>query len=151
MMVRIHVPEKAFLERAISYPHYFPLKATSLLAWSFLFPFINLFSWWYGFTFQKKHFWKEQFPTRITSLLRPPLYNGHFPLFKVAAIERLDCTSIINRMLNGLFCKTGHHFTVKLHEIKHGFLPKIAGLDFPDLSNSWLVKLVELNVFWWNS
>ena len=36
-------------------------------------------------------------------------------------------------------------------KLKHGFLPKIAGLDFPDLSNSWLVKLVELNVFWWNS
>ena len=33
-MVRIHVPEKAFLERAISYPHYFPLKATSL-QWPF--------------------------------------------------------------------------------------------------------------------
>ena len=100
------------------------------LAWSFLFPFVNLFSWWYGFTFQKKRFWKEQFPTRITSLLRPPLYNGHFPLFKVAAIERLDCTSIINRMLNGLFCKTGHHFTVKLHEIKTRLLAQNSRFRF---------------------
>ena len=35
-------------------------------------------------------------------------------------------------------------------KLKHGYLPKIAGLDFPDPSNSWLVKLVELNAFWWN-
>ena len=35
-------------------------------------------------------------------------------------------------------------------KLKHGFLPKIAGLDFPDPSNSWLVKLVEPNAFWWN-
>ena len=60
-MVQIHVPEKAFLERAISCSHYLC---------------------------QKRHL-----PTMVTFSVQGGVK------------ERLDCTSIINRMLSGPFWK----------------------------------------------
>ena len=67
---------------------------------------------------KKRFFGKSNFLSALPLSKRPLSNNGHFPLVKVAVIERLDCTWIINRMLSGPFCIRGYHFTAKLHQIK---------------------------------
>ena len=67
---------------------------------------------------KKRFFGKSNFLSALPLSKRPLSNNGHFPLVKVAVIERLDCTWIINRMLSGPFCIRGYHFTAKFHQIK---------------------------------
>ena len=86
---------------------------------------------------RKSVFGKRNSLPALPSSKRPHLYNGLFSLFEAAVIERLDCTSVITRMLCGPFCKRGYHFTAKLHQIKTRIPAQINRFRFP--SNSCMI------------
>ena len=88
------------------------------LAWFFLFQFLIFFPNGTDSCARKSVFGKSNFLPALPLSKRPLINNGHFPLVKVAVIERLDCTWIINRMLSGPFYRRGSHITVKLRQMK---------------------------------
>ena len=110
------------------------------LAWSFLFQFLIFFPNGTDSCARKSVFGKSNFLPVLALSKRPLTNNGHFPLVKVAVIERLDCTWIINTMLSGPFCIRGYHFTAKLHQIKIWLPAQIIPFRFSQ-SVEFLIKL----------
>ena len=99
---------------------------------------------------QKSVFGKSNFLPASPLSKRPLTNNGHFFLVKVAVIERLDCTWIINRMLSGPFCIRGYHFTAKLHQIKIRLPAQINPFRFSRFVEFLIREISKLNAFWWD-